>query len=158
MEQNVQAYTPEQLSKLQQSVHFLQEGAVFCRGLRQCHAEDSVRERWVQLSEDLSRLEVILPEPFATYGTPTGAGTRREAYYRLDRLSAVHANSKRGAFSLYFVDNASNTQTFEVTEEYGSANLEAWATALSLLVFHTQETGGLARVRVCLRKALLASS
>ena len=144
MEQNIQGYTAKQLSKLQQYVNYLQEGAVFRRQLQQHHDEERVRERWVQLSEDLSRLEVILPEPFETIGTPTGAGTRREAYYRLD------------TFSLYFVNSASNTQTFEIAKEHKSTDLDTWVTALSLLVFHTKQSGGLARVRVRLRKALLS--
>ena len=156
MEQNIQGYTAKQLSKLQQYVNYLQEGAVFRRQLQQHHDEERVRERWVQLSEDLSRLEVILPEPFETIGTPTGAGTRREAYYRLDTLSDVHAIRKRGAFSLYFVNSASNTQTFEIAKEHKSTDLDTWVTALSLLVFHTKQSGGLARVRVRLRKALLS--
>ena len=154
MEQNVQAYTLEQLSKLQHLVELLQEGGVFRRQLQQHHSDKSIRERWVRLSEDLSRLEVILPEPLETFGTPTGSGTRREAYYRLDRISAVHANAKRRTFSLYFEDSASNTQTFGVAKEHGSVDLDAWVSALSLIVFHSQEAGGLARVRVCLRKTL----
>ena len=150
MMQNVERYTGEQLQNLHSQVLLLQEGAVFCRGVSISHGENTTRERWLQLSDDLSRLEVILPET-PRFGSYTGTGTRREAYYRLDKIYAVRLNGKQESFSLYFKDNKSNSQTFDVASEYTNISLEAWVKALSLLVHHTQETGGMSRVKVCLR-------
>jgi len=132
------------LSSIERKLHFLLKGTALQRlptTLNDSNQRHQETRRHVCLSKDFERIEVHRTTTRGSKATSSSA-LKRETFFRTDRISSVHRNMKKCAFSLLLKN--SNTEIFYPENHH---QLEMWTSSLQLLLYHAKDQGGLARLR-----------